>query len=349
MKNWKDFVINENGTVRDALTIINGLGKTNSVLFLIDDNCKLTGTLTDGDIRRGLINQTKLDQPVKVIANTNYHKIVNGNLTTDYLKQCQSKGIFLLGNIDENGALLDIIDISDIKDLMPVDAVIMAGGRGQRLLPLTENLPKPLLKIGEKPIIEHNIDRLSKYGIKKFHISVNYLAQTIINYFGDGSQKSIEIEYIVEEKALGTFGSLSIVEKFVHADILVMNSDLLTNIDYSDFYNEYINEDADLAVATIPYHIDLPYAIMEIDGKKVTSLKEKPRYTYFANAGIYLLKRSLIDLLPKGEHFLATDFMDILVSKGYKVINYPILGYWLDIGKHDDFKKAQEDIIHLRF
>jgi NDP-sugar pyrophosphorylase family protein len=223
----------------------------------------------------------------------------------------------------------------------------MAGGKGERLLPLTKSTPKPMLKVGDKPIIEHNIDQLKAYGIQNFHISINYLGHIISDYFKDGTTKGIQIEYIKEDRPMGTLGAVSCVEKYTKEDVLIMNSDLLTNIDFADFYNEFKNQDADMAVATIPYHVDLPYAIMELDGVKVTSFKEKPRYTYFANAGIYLVKASVTELIPKDSFYDATDLMESLIQKGKKLINYPILGYWLDIGKPEDFARAQKDISHL--
>jgi len=349
MINWRKHIINDSDSIRIALAIINNLGESNCVLFLVDKDDRLMGTVTDGDIRRGLINNINVDQPVKLVANTNFHKLVNGNLNYDYINMCRGKGIFILGNVDENGKLIGLVDLNELKAVLPLHAVIMAGGRGERLLPLTKSVPKPMLKVGGKPIIEHNVDRLSNYGIRDIHISINYLGEVISEYFGDGAEKGVNIAYVEEPKAMGTIGSVSLIDTFQFQDVLVMNSDLLTNIDFSDFYNEFVSQSADMAVASIPYHVDLPYAIMEINGDEIMSLKEKPRYTYFANAGIYLIKNEFLKLVPGNEYFNATDLIDLLLEKKAKILNYPILGYWLDIGKHDDFIKAQADIQHIRF
>jgi NDP-sugar pyrophosphorylase family protein len=224
----------------------------------------------------------------------------------------------------------------------------MAGGEGQRLRPLTETTPKPLLKVGSKPIIEHGIDRLITFGINNFHISIKYLGEQMVDYFGDGSSKSVNISYVREEQKLGTAGALALVDDFRNDTILMMNSDLLTNIDFEDIYRNFKKSGSDLMVACIPYKVDVPYAILEMENDRVISLKEKPSYTYYSNAGIYIMKREVVDVIPKNEHFNATDLMDTLIAKGNKVGYYPILGYWLDIGKMDDFFKAQEDIKHIR-
>ncbi len=249
--------------------------------------------------------------------------------------------------VDAEGVIRSIINLNEIKTILPLHAIIMAGGKGERLLPLTKAIPKPMLKVGDKPIIEHNIDQLKSYGIQHYHIGVNYLGHVISDYFKDGSHKGINIQYVIEDKPMGTLGCVSMVSEFREEDLLIMNSDLLTNIDFADFYKEFKDQDADMAVATIPYHIDLPYAIMELNGAKVTAFKEKPRYTYFANAGIYLIKKSFAGLIPKDTFYNATDLMSLLIEREKKLINYPIIGYWLDIGKPEDFARAQKDILHL--
>ena len=225
----------------------------------------------------------------------------------------------------------------------------MAGGRGERLRPLTDSIPKPLLRIDNKPIIEYNVERLSEFGVQTMFISLKYLGEQIENYFSDGSDRGLNIRYVNENEPLGTIGALGLMEDFEHDTLLVMNSDLLTNINFEDFYREFINKDADFGVASIPYQVNIPYAVLETDEEKVISFKEKPTYTYYSNAGIYLMKKEVIKHIPKNAFYNATDLMEQLISINKKVIFYPLLGYWLDIGRHEDFKKAQEDIKHIRF
>ncbi|HEX2535869.1 MAG TPA: nucleotidyltransferase family protein [Chitinophagaceae bacterium] len=349
MKDWKAYVIDENASIRSALERIDRLAELKSVLFVVCAKGVLKGTVTDGDIRRGLIRNANLHDPVASVANPNFHKVVEGNLPFDYIRLCREKGILLLPNVSREGVMLGLLDLNQYKSSLPLHAVIMAGGKGERLMPLTRDTPKPMLHVGGKPIIEHNIDRLIRVGVRHMHISINYLGHVLSDYFGDGSEKGIRIEYIQEPAPLGTLGSISLVDHFSTEHILVMNSDLLTNIDFEDFYQAFHAGGADMAVATVPYHVDLPYAVLEIEDSQVLSLKEKPRYTYFANAGIYLLRRELLELVPKGDFFNATDLMELAIRRQRKVINYPIYGYWLDIGKPEDFAKAQADVklLHL--
>jgi len=166
---------------------------------------------------------------------------------------------------------------------------------------------------------------------------------------GDGTSKVINIKYVEEEKALGTIGAVSLVEDFRHDHILVMNSDLLTNINYEDFFIFYHEQSADIAVACMPYKVNVPFAVMETQGNRVVNLREKPTYVHYSNAGIYLIKKSILDLIPRGNFFNATDLMEKVIHLGGKVSAYPLIGYWLDIGRHDDYLKAQEDINHIDF
>ena len=232
---------------------------------------------------------------------------------------------------------------------MPVDAVIMAGGRGQRLQPLTDTVPKPLLKVGEKAIMEHNLDRLSLFGIDDFWVSVKYLGKQIENYFGTGNDRNIKIEYVWEQESLGTIGAVSKINNFEHDFVLITNSDLLTNIDYEHFFLDFLKQESDLAVLTIPYQVSIPYAVLETNNGTIKSFKEKPTYTYYSNGGVYLLKKEMLNYIPKDTFFNATDLIEELIKNNKKVTSFPFSGYWLDVGKHEDFEKAQIDIHNIKF
>jgi NDP-sugar pyrophosphorylase family protein len=223
----------------------------------------------------------------------------------------------------------------------------MAGGRGERLKPLTDFIPKPLLKVGEKPILELNLERLAKYGIDDFWISVKYLGEQIETYFGNGENRNINIQYVWEKEPLGTIGAVSLIDNFNHDFVLVTNSDLLTNIDYEHFFLDFLSKNADFAVLTIPYQVNIPYAVLETDNSTIKSFKEKPTYTYYSNGGVYLMKKEMLKLIPQNTFYNSTDLMEELINKNYNVVSYPFPGYWLDIGKHDDFKKAQFDIKNI--
>jgi NDP-sugar pyrophosphorylase family protein len=252
--------------------------------------------------------------------------------------------------VDKHLTIITVLDLDKLRSVIPVDVVLMAGGKGERLKPFTDGIPKPMLKIGDKPIIIRNIERLMNYGVTDFHISVGHLAEKIISGINESGISNAKINFIEEPKPLGTIGSLKLIKKNINDTILLMNSDLLTNIDFHDFYKKFIDSKADIQVATIPYNIDIPYAVMEINDKdEVLSFKEKPRYTYYSNAGIYLFKKELIDLIPENISFDATHFMEAVIANNKRLISYPILGYWLDIGRIEDFYKAQEDVKHIHF
>lgn len=337
-----------NESIREALKRLDLLG-ADAILFVIDENNKLIGSLTDGDLRRGFIKGLGFEDSILKFIQPNPAFIREHDYVVDVLEQYKKKNFKIVPVLNDKHQIVDIINFRTRTTLIPADAVLMAGGEGKRLRPLTEKIPKPLLKVGDKPIIEYNIDRLATVGIKNINLSINYLGEQLETYFGNGSNKNLNIKYVREDKPLGTVGSILLVKNFEHDDILVMNSDLLTNIDFADFYKTYKAADADMAVAATAYNVDVPYAVLETnDNQQVKSLKEKPRYTYYSNAGIYLLKKKLLDMIPKNEFFDITDLMDKVLAMDLKLITYQINGYWLDIGKHEDYKKAQEDIKHLK-
>ena len=350
MYNLDHHIIITESSIRNALVIIDEQGLIANVLFVIDPSGKLVGSLTEGDIRRGLLKGEDLNSNVLSVMQTKFKFLIENKFDHSDIKDLKKQKIYFVPIIDEENKIVEIIDVNKYKPSIPVNAIIMAGGKGQRLMPLTKDVPKPLLKIGDKPIIEHNIDRLTKFGIQDIHISVNYLGDQLIDYFKDGKEKNIHIEYINETEFLGTIASVKLAENYKHETLLIMNSDLLTNIDFYDFYQVFLDEEADMVIASTSYHVDIPYAVMETNGSvQVSSLKEKPRYTYYSNAGIYLIKKELLNLIPNGVFYNVTDLIDRLLELNKKVISFPIIGYWLDIGKHEDFKKAQEDIKHLQF
>ncbi len=342
-------LISKENTVKEALIKLNQLA-SDAILFVVDEKEKLIGSLTDGDIRRGFINGLGVEDSILDFIQPNPKFIYNDEFDLGKLEDFRERNFKIIPILDKEHRIIDILNFRFQSTLIPVDAVLMAGGKGMRLRPLTDTTPKPLLKVGEKPIIEYNIDRLASVGVKKIYLSINYLGDQLENYFKDGELKNISIDYIREQKPMGTIGSILLAEDFSNDDIIVMNSDLLTNIDFADFYKTFKDADADMAVATTSYHVDVPYAVLETDHENsVKSLKEKPRYTYFSNAGIYILKKQVLKMIPKGEFYDITDLMEKIIETGHKLITYPINGYWLDIGRPEDLRKAQEDIKHIKF
>ena len=341
-------------TIESKATILEALNKLNQVrkvsrliLFVKNENDKIIGSITDGDIRRSLSLNQDLSKSVEEVCFKNFiYHIENGDFID--LSVYRAQNIKILPILKNDGTLSRILDLEITKSTLPLECMIMAGGRGKRLSPLTDSIPKPMLPLGDKPIIEHNIDRLISYGIKKIYISVKYLGEQIEGYFGDGTSKGIQIEYIWENEPLGTAGALKLVDKFNTDYVLLMNSDLFTSVNFEEMYLLLLQENADMVVASTEYKVDVPYAVFETDGNKVKAFKEKPSYIYQSSAGIYILKRSLIDQMTKNEYCDITDVMEKLVQDGGELVFDPILGFWIDIGKPSDYKQAQEFIKHFR-
>jgi dTDP-glucose pyrophosphorylase len=348
VQSYKDHLIRKGASIREALPMLDTLA-SNAILFVVDDSDILIGSLTDGDVRRGLMKGLGTSNLVDEIIQPNPRYIDKNNYSIEQIIEYRKASIKIVPVTDSSRKVINVINFSYIKSYLPVDAVIMAGGRGSRLRPLTDAIPKPLLKVGDKPIMEHNLDRLRKFGVDDLWVSLHYKGEQIETYFGNGADRQVNIEYVWESKPMGTIGAVSLIDNFKHEYLLVTNSDLLTNMDYEDFFLNFIENDADMAVATIPYSVDVPYAVMETSNNHVLSFREKPTYTYYSNAGIYLIKKELLQMIPKDSFYNSTDLMQQVIEKGLKLVSYPLRSYWLDIGKHEDFQKANSDINHLEF
>ena len=339
--------INKNKSIFEALQKLNKIEDVSRlILFVTHDNGSVLGSLTDGDIRRSLSNEGDVMKKVEDICFRNFVFEYDKKEFLN-LKSYRKKDIKILPILDKDNRLLGIIDLEKTKSILPLECVIMAGGRGKRLSPLTDSVPKPMLLLGDKPIIEHNIDRLISFGIKKIYISVKYLGEQIESYFGDGSSKGIQIEYIWEDEPLGTAGALSLVNDFKTDHILLMNSDLFTNVDFEEMYLKLISKNADMVIASTEFKVDVPFAIFDTENSKVKGFEEKPSYAYYSNAGIYIFKKEVLDIIPKNKFIDITDVMDKLLAQGSDLIHNPLIGYWIDIGNPKDYKNAQESLKHF--
>ncbi|OFX37861.1 MAG: nucleotidyltransferase [Bacteroidetes bacterium GWA2_32_17] len=348
MISFTKHLLKKGSTVKEALTQLDILAK-DAILFIVDNENKLVGSLTDGDVRRGLLKGFSIDNKVNDIIQPKPRFLRKGEHDLSKVIEYRENNFRIIPILDKANHVVNVINFREIKSYLPVDAVIMAGGRGERLKPLTDSTPKPLLKVGDKPILEHHLNRLALYGIDDFWITVNYLGKQIEKYFGNGKDKNISIKYVLENKPLGTIGSVSKINDFEHEYVLVTNSDLLTNLDYEHFFLDFIKQEADFAVVTIPYQVNVPYAVLETNNGHIIDFKEKPTYTYYSNGGIYLMKRDVIKHIPENTFYNTTDLMEQLIKVGKKVISYPLAGYWLDIGSHDEYEKAQKDIQQIKF
>ena len=338
-------LISNKATLLDALAQIDSISNRGTrTLFVFNEQNKVVGSLSDGDCRRALIAHKDLNLSVEKAMNTKFTYLTKGMFEVEKVKKIKELHMNYVPELNEDGTLNKVVDFSNGKSYLPVDAVLMAGGKGERLRPLTLETPKPLLRVDEKPIIDYNVENLEHFGITNINITVNYLAEQVEKHFSERS-KSSDSNYtcVREDKFLGTMGAVRFVKEWQNDVVLLMNSDLFTNIDIEAFYMDFVQSGADMCVAAVPYNVNIPYGIFTFDeNENVTGMKEKPSYYYYANAGIYLFKREIIKYIPKDIMFHATDMIDLLIKKGMKVTRFPIAGYWIDIGKPEDFKKVQE-------
>lgn len=346
--NYRKHLININCTIKYALELLSSVG-LDTILFAINDDNQLIGSLSDGDIRRGLLKGCSIENPITDIINLSPKFIRKENYSIDEIKNLRNNNYKVIPIVDNKNVIINIINFRIILSYLPIDVVVMAGGLGSRLKPLTDKIPKPLLKIGDKTIIDYNIDRLISFGVDDFWISVRYLADQIKEHFGNGISRNVNIEYVNEDTPLGTIGAVGKINNFKHDYILVTNSDILTNLNYENFFEDFIKKDADMSVVTIPYEVKIPYAVMETESDNILSFTEKPTYTYYSNGGVYLIKKSILKNIPKDKFFNSTDLMELLLQKKLNLISYPMRNYWLDIGKPNDYMKAQNDIKHIKF
>ena len=344
----KNHLINQSITLLEALSQINNLAPEPLVLFVLDDKNRMVGTLTDGDSRRALIAGASVNDKVKIIMHRNFNCMrVEDICDVKEIKRQKELKMTLVPVLDRENHIVDVINLERFKTRLPIDAVLMAGGKGERLRPLTEKTPKPLLSVGDKAIIDHNIDRLISYGVQHISVTVNYLKEQIEEHFSE-PHNGVQVQTVREPKFLGTIGSIKFVKEFYNDTVLVMNSDLFTNINYEDFYLHFEEHDAEMSVAAVPYTVSVPYGIFDLKGRDIQGLIEKPTYNYYANAGIYLFKKSALEKIPEDTFFNATDLIEKLIAEGKKVIRFPLNGTWIDIGNPQEYQKANELVKHLK-
>lgn len=343
----KNHTISKEKTLIEALTIINSLVPDPLVLFVLDENKRMVGTLTDGDSRRALIAGASVNDKIEKVMHRNFNYMKAEAIgDVKEIKHQKEMKMKLVPVLDNEMHIVDVINLEKYATRLPIDAVLMAGGKGERLRPLTEKTPKPLLPVGGKAIIDHNIDRLIANGVKHINVTVNYLREQLEEHFSE-PRGEVRVQTVREPKFLGTIGSIRFVKEFYNDTVLVMNSDLFTNINYEDFYLHFKEHDAEMSVAAVPYTVSVPYGIFDLQGREIHGLIEKPTYNYYANAGIYLIKRRALDEIPDDNFFNATDLIEKLISEGRKVIRFPLNGTWIDIGNPQEYQKANELVKHL--
>lgn len=343
-------IISKTLTLIEALRHLNNLSGKNMTLFVTDADGRVEGTLTDGDIRRALVNGMSLESGVDKAMHRTYRFLQGDKADVKLIKEFRNKGITLIPWLDDCGRLKKIINLAHNHTVLPLSAILMAGGKGERLRPLTLDTPKPLLKIGDKPIIDYNVEALARSGITDITVTTRYLSDKIHEHFKEPIA-GVRVKCVKEEEASGTIGAASMAALPAEGYTLVMNSDLLTTISFEDMYLHHIIHNADITIAAIPYQVSVPYAILTTDSRmpdRVTGLEEKPSYSYFANAGIYIFPNKVLRNIPSVGRTDATDIIERSIREGLSVTQFPLNGTWIDIGSPADFRQANELIKYVK-
>lgn len=343
---WNNVLIRPDDSIRDALEIINN--EALRVALVVDSSQHLVGLVTDGDIRRGLLKNLTLADPVSLVMNLSPMTALAGTQRELLVQLMEKKGTLAIPLLDAEGKVVGLETLYDVlhrpKYQNPV--FLMAGGFGTRLRPLTDKCPKPMLKIGNKPILEIVIRSFIKAGFINFYISTHYMPELIRTHFGDGSEFGVNITYVHEESPLGTGGALGLLPKDLPEGLplIMMNGDVLTKVDFQRLLDFHVTHDADATMCVREYDYQIPYGVINGEGNKITSMVEKPIQRFFVNAGIYVVSPRVIQSVPEKYRIDMPTLLERHMQEREKVLMFPIHEYWLDIGRMDDFNRAQVDI-----
>ncbi len=336
-------------TLREVISRMNA--NRQGIVLVIDQERRLTGTITDGDLRRAVLAGMGLEEPAARLlagkASSPYPQPITAPLDSErghllrLMKQSSVRHIPLL---DAAGRVADLVVMADLVAELdqPLRAVVMAGGQGSRLAPLTGDCPKPMLPVGDRPLLEHILEQLRKAGVRQVNLATHYLGEKIQEHFGDGGQFGLELSYVWEDRPLGTAGALGLIEG-ADEPLLIINGDILTNVDFRALRQFHEEQRAALTVAVRKYDLAVPYGVVETSGPLVDRLVEKPVLSFFVNAGIYLLEPEVLTRLEPGQRMDMTELIQVLLAEGQRVTSFPVIEYWLDIGTHSDYQRAIED------
>lgn len=343
MKDWKRILLQQDATILDAIRVIDSGAL--KIAMIVDSQQRLLGTLTDGDVRRGILRGVELQQPACVLMNDAPSTVAEGSERDVIRDLMRTKGFQHVPVVDADNRVVNMVVLDDLLEQPPCDnwVVLMAGGLGTRLRPLTENCPKPMLKVGGRPILETILTNFRDQGFSRFYISVNYLADSIVDYFGDGSRFGVEICYLHEEERMGTAGALSLLPERPGIPFIVMNGDLLTNVDFRALVESHQEHRACGTMCVREYDFQVPYGVARVEDHKLVGVEEKPVHRFFVNAGIYVLSPEVLEVIPQGVLFDMPSVFDALLKHQRVTSVFPLREYWLDLGRVDDFARAQEE------
>ena len=346
---FEDTFLDQSATILEAIRIIDHASL--QIALVIDKDRHLKGTVTDGDIRRGIINGIKLEDCVEKVMNRTPVTITPETSREESLSLMTAKKIHQLPIVDKDGKVTGLAQFDVLlkrstpiyEDQEDVRVILMLGGEGARLLPLTKETPKPMLSIGDKPLLETIIGNFSVQGFKNFYFSVNYKADIIEQYFGDGSRFGVNISYLYEKTRMGTAGALSLLPEVPQGSLIIMNGDILTNSNFCHLVNFHRQNKALATMCVREYEQQIPYGIVTANGMTLQSITEKPSHSYFVNAGIYVVDPDVLGFVPKDQYFDMPQLFDELQKAGKESSVFPIREYWLDIGRHEDLEQARTD------
>jgi dTDP-glucose pyrophosphorylase len=341
----KKYLIASDSSLRKALAAIDA--NKDGLVLVVDPSGVLQGTLSDGDIRRFLLAQGDLDVPVTRAMNRSPTVVVEGASSAEHARILRERRLRNLPVVDANRrpvALVNWSDALDARPSAPECAVIMAGGEGKRLLPLTESVPKPMIPVGGKPVLEAIVENLRDAGVRKIFIAINYLGEVIERHFARGEKHGVQIDYLRESKPLGTAGALSLLPSPVQGPVLVMNGDVVTRIGIPEFFHFHLSHRCAVSIAASEYRVEVPYGVLKLAGHFVQAIEEKPTHRFLCNAGIYLLDPEVLAMVRSGAPTDMTEVIALATERGLPVGGFPMHEYWLDIGRPPDLERAEKEL-----
>ncbi|MDP2782322.1 nucleotidyltransferase family protein [Devosia sp.] len=343
MNNFKKVLLSPNATIRRALEIIDS--GSMKIALVVDEDQKLLGTLSDGDVRRAILSGRGLENSIETIYYRTPTTCGINDSKAKILQLAFSQKLYQIPIVDSEGRIVGIAEVDELLQpaLCTNKVILMAGGLGTRLSPLTDTTPKPMLHVGNKPILETIIENFSKYGYTEIILSVNYKSHIIKEYFGDGSAFGVNLEYVHEAKRMGTAGALALIRDNLTEPFFVMNGDLLTNVNFEHMHDYHLSHDAVATMAVREYDFQVPYGVVNVSDGKIVSIEEKPTHKFFVSAGIYMLSPQVLEHIPEDEFFDMPTLFEKLIAKGNNAVSFPIREYWLDIGRMSDYERANNE------
>lgn len=340
MQGFQSTLVSADTPVSDVIRVINESSK--QIALVVDSNRKLLGTVTDGDIRRALLKGLPIETSAEKVMNKKPYTARPDFNSDDLLQLMTDKKLRQMPIIDEAGV---VVGLEVLENLLNPEVrenwvVLMAGGLGRRMSPLTDDTPKPLLKVGNKPVLETILQQFIRHGFKNFFISVNYRAEMIEEYFGDGSRWGVKIEYLREKEKMGTAGALTLLPRKPSMPLFLMNGDLLSKVNLHQLLEFHQEHSAALTMAVREHDFQVPYGVVKLDKHQVRGIDEKPVQKFFVNAGIYVLEPSILPLVVQGRAFDLPELVQAVLDRNLEAAAFPLREYWVDIGHRHDYDRA---------